>query len=107
MTEGLAGYSPWVAKELDRTATGILLEPLDSVTKKAKDLQLTRGVISQSGLRRYLRITTGGSDPVSWGCILMVFQRSDMIMGVKVTMATVNKISADWKIKMYNVRVGS
>ena len=30
-----------------------------------------------------------------------------MIMGVKVTMATVYKISADWKIKMYNVRVGS
>ena len=37
---------------------------------------------------------------------MMVFQRSDMIMGVKVTIATVYKISADWKVKMY-VRVGS
>ena len=30
-----------------------------------------------------------------------------MIMCVKVTIATVCKISADWKMKMYNMRVGS
>lgn len=49
----------------------------------------------------------GGSDLVGGGgCILIVF-RSDMIMGLKVTIATVYKISADWKIKIYSVRVGS
>ena len=36
----------------------------------------------------------GGSDPVggAGGCILIVFRRSDMIMGLKVTIATVYSI---------------